>query len=442
MALVRSIDTHFEFSEEFALAFDRLENTRKNIFVTGEAGTGKSTLLQYFRDHTTKKVAVLAPTGVSAVNIRGQTIHSFFHFKPDITVDAARHIRLRKTRRKMFASLDALVIDEASMLRADLLDSIDAFLRIYGPAKDLPFGGLQVIFFGDLYQLPPVVTSVEEKIFNSIYPSPFFFSAVSFRYLRMEIIRLTKIYRQREESFIRLLNSIRNCSATFDEMNMLNRHVRTDFVPSPETFFIYLTTTNALADRVNQSHLQRLPGAEYSLEGVVDGDFTESWLPTSERLTLKDGAQVMMLNNDHQGRWVNGTIGKVLDVNAAAGCVRAQLSSGDKVDVEPYEWDMFRFKYNEDTETLESETIGSFIQYPLRLAWAVTIHKSQGQTFDRVVVDLGRGAFSHGQVYVALSRCTSLDGLVLRRPVTFKDLFLDERIGEFLAQQVRVKEKE
>jgi ATP-dependent exoDNAse (exonuclease V) alpha subunit len=433
MELARSIDGNLEFSEDFAKAFDLLENTTKNVFVTGEAGTGKSTLLQYFRDHTSKKIAVLAPTGVSAINVRGQTVHSFFRFKPDIRTDNVAGVRLRKDQRKVYANLDVIVIDEISMLRADLLDCIDVFLRLHGPYKDLPFGGLQMIFFGDLYQLPPVVTSHEKSIFNSLFKSPFFFDAKSFPSLKMGTIALQKIYRQTEANFIRLLNSIRNNSITSEDINILNSRVDPGFQPDGNDFFIYLTTTNAIADKVNMERLNRLPGKQYVLQGVLEGDFEQKWLPTAPVIALKENAQIMMLNNDPQGRWVNGSIGKIVRVDPDAAIVRVELSSGERLDIEPYQWDMFRFWYNEDTGSIESEPVGSFYQYPLRLAWAVTIHKSQGQTFDKVIVDLGYGAFSHGQVYVALSRCTSFEGLVLRRPVTYKDILLDGRITGFFA---------
>lgn len=425
-----------DFNAEFARAFDLLEKTRRHIFITGKAGTGKSTLLEYFRDHTTKNVVVIAPTGVAAVNVKGQTIHSFFRFKPDITPETVKNIRLRKENREIYQNLDAVIIDEVSMVRADLLDCIDVFLRKYGPSSRRPFGGIQMILIGDLYQLPPVVTRSEESIFRDIYKSPYFFSSNIFETIETEFIDLSKIYRQVDDEFVSLLNSIRHNEVSDEHLKKLNQRFDSEFIPPEDGFFVYLTTTNAMADRVNENQLKRVHGEEFGFQGRIDGKFGERVLPTKEFLQVKTGAQVMLLNNDPNGQWVNGSIGKIVSVAedlAATDVVQVELEDGQLVEVGPYSWEMFRFYFNQDTERLESESVGSFMQYPLKLAWAVTIHKSQGKTFSHVVLDVGAGgAFAHGQTYVALSRCTSLNGLVLRRPITKRDIILDPRIVTFM----------
>lgn len=424
-----------EFNAEFSRAFDLLENSKRHVFITGKAGTGKSTLLEYFRDHTVKNVAVLAPTGVAAVNVKGQTIHSFFRFKPDITPEAVKQIRLRKEARELYRNLDALIIDEISMVRADLLDCIDAFLRRHGPSSRRPFGGVQMILIGDLYQLPPVVTRFEEEIFRSLYESPYFFSAGVFEALDMDYIDLSKIYRQVDDDFVSLLNAIRHNRVDDQVLYRLNQRHIPEFVPAEDSFFVYLTTTNVLADRINAHQLARLPGEEFGFQADIEGKFEARSLPTKEFLQIKTGAQVMLLNNDPNGHWVNGSIGKVISVAedlASTDLIQVELEDGRCVDVGPFRWEMFRFFYNEETDQLESESVGSFHQYPLKLAWAVTIHKSQGKTFSRVVLDIGSGAFAHGQTYVALSRCTSLGGLVLRRPIAMKDIIVDPRVVDFM----------
>lgn len=427
---------NIEFNDKFAFCYDLLENDSCNLFVTGKAGTGKSTLLEYFRDHTSKKTVFLAPTGVAAVNIKGQTIHSFFCFRPDTTPENVYNIRLHRSQRRLFASLEAVVIDEVSMVRADLLDSIDAFLRLYGKKKDQPFGGVQMIFFGDLYQLPPVVTSREQSLFRDVYPSPFFFSAKSYKHLNLRLVELEKIYRQSDQEFINLLGGLRNRSFSRWDMVELNRRVNPGFKIPRGEYYISLTTTNAIADRVNQEQLAQLDGKVCERDGDLIGDFKEKDLPTRLTLKLKEGAQVMMLNNDSQGRWVNGTIGKITFLDEEGfgeGSVEVKLQGGNIVEVKPVTWEMFRFFFNEDTQGIESEVVGSFSQLPLKLAWAVTIHKSQGKTFDKVIIDIGNGTFSHGQIYVAMSRCTTFEGIVLRKPIYDHHVLLDPRVVEYMS---------
>ncbi|MBN1869053.1 MAG: AAA family ATPase [Candidatus Omnitrophica bacterium] len=431
-----------EFNEQFARAYDLLENGSRNVFITGKAGTGKSTLLQYFRDHTTKKVAVLAPTGVAAVNVRGQTIHSFFRFKPDITPEGVRSIKIRRTQKELYRKINTIVIDEISMVRADLLDCVDIFLRLYGRDSQTAFGGVQMVFIGDLYQLPPVVTNGERGIFNGVYQSPYFFDSKVYREMnssndhprKAEFVELDKIYRQKEEDFIRLLGTIRNRTATQEHLKLLNERYIPHFKPREEDFYVYLTTTNAMADKINQEKLDELEGESVLCEGTLTGKFDAKSLPTHQVLELKIGAQVMLLNNDPGGRWINGSIGKITKITDEGKVVTVELSEGDIVDVTPFQWEMFRFFYNEDTESLQSESVGSFKQHPLKPAWAVTIHKSQGKTFDKAIVDIGTGTFAHGQAYVALSRCTSFNGLVLKKPILQRHILLDRSVERFMSE--------
>lgn len=425
-------DPFLDIDEQFICAYDLFENTPKNVFVTGKAGTGKSTLLQYFRDHTTKNVVALAPTGVAAVNVQGQTIHSFFRFRPDITPESVYTIKMSRERRKMYSQIDTIIIDEISMVRADLLDCIDAFLQLYGKHQDLPFGGIQLIFFGDLYQLPPVVTRREEKLFQELYASPYFFDAKSISSIKMEFFELTNIHRQTETNFIELLNAVRNREVEAEHLNLLNSRVDPWFKPEDDDFYIYLTTTNKLADEINEMHLNQLQDDLYYHEGAIAGKFESRELPTHENLEFKVGAQVMMLNNEPTGRWFNGSIGKIISIIEEAEIIVVELADGEVIEVFPFTWEMHRFFFNEDTEMIESERIGAFTQFPLRLAWAVTIHKSQGKTFSKVILDIGYGTFAYGQIYVALSRCTSLKGLVLKKPILKKHILLDDHVVDFM----------
>jgi len=427
-------DVNIEFNEQFQYALDVMEYTARNAFITGRAGTGKSTLLDYFRNNTRKKVVVLAPTGVAALNVKGQTIHSFFKFRPDITPEKVKKLSRAKDD-PTYKKLDALVIDEVSMVRADLLDCVDVFLRLHGPDRDMPFGGIQMIFVGDLYQLPPVVKGDERAIFSSVYGTPYFFSSHVLGTLDMEFIELEKIYRQHDQDFIALLNSIRNNTFEDEELELLNQRHLPDYEPPPKDFFINLTTTKELADRINSEHLDRLRGKSYLAKGKIEGDFGQEYLPTAIDLHIKVGAQIMMLNNDAEGRWVNGTIGKIKSIKTPKDdmpVITALLSDGETVDIEPFIWEIFRFYI--DGNQLQSDVIGTFTQYPLMLAWAVTIHKGQGKTFDKVIIDIGRGTFAHGQMYVALSRCTSLDGIVLRQPVQKQHVWTDYQIVKFLTR--------
>jgi ATP-dependent exoDNAse (exonuclease V) alpha subunit len=424
-----------EINKQFRQALDIIENIGKSIFITGRAGTGKSTLLEYFRDFTRKRVVVLAPTGVAALNVKGQTIHSFFGFKPGITLDQVKKVRFKDSSMNIYKSIDAIVIDEISMVRADLLDCVDKFLRLNGPRASKPFGGIQMIFVGDLYQLPPVVTGSEKVIFNSLYETPYFYSAKVFGHFDMEFVELEKIYRQRDEQFISLLNAIRNKSVTDEALELLNQRYMPEFEPSPDEFYVCLTTTNKLAEEINSRRLTGLSSELHIYTGTVTGEFGEEYLPTRIDLQVKVGAQIMMLNNDTNGRWVNGTIGKIVEIiekTRGDDIIIAELADGSIVEVTPYTWEIFRFAV-EDGQ-LKSDVVGKFKQYPLMLAWAVTIHKGQGKTFEKVVIDIGTGTFAAGQTYVALSRCTTLDGIALKKPILKKHIWTDYKIVGFLTR--------
>lgn len=429
-----------ELNEQFQKALEVMERTTENVFVTGKAGTGKSTLLEYFRSVTRKKIVVLAPTGVAALNVRGQTIHSFFGFKPDITLE-----KVKKTygkRARIFKEIAAVVIDEISMVRADLLDCVDKFLRLNGNNPLAPFGGAQMIFIGDLYQLPPVVTSGERNIFTRHYANPYFFSARVFETFKMRLIELEKIYRQKDEDFIGILNGIRNNSATDETLKMLNRRALNQSHPSADdndgAFTVCLTTTNRMAAEINHQRLQQLKTEIFVFDAEVLGDFEKYAYPADCQLQAAAGAQVMLLNNDSGDRWVNGSIAEVREIRRGrkddADVIRVRLENGDVEDVLPYTWELFYYRFNEDTLAIETESAGSFTQYPLKLAWAITIHKSQGKTFDRVMIDMGEGAFAYGQAYVALSRCTSLQGITLKRPLKKSDIRMDWNIVRFMTK--------
>ncbi|HRV44523.1 MAG TPA: AAA family ATPase [Smithellaceae bacterium] len=429
-----SSPVEIDFNAEFQRAIALMEDTRKNLLITGRAGTGKSTLLKYFRDTTRKKVVILAPTGVAAVNVEGQTIHSFFHFKPNVTpASIKRKKKGERDRPTLYQKLTTIVIDEISMVRADLLDCIDKFLRINGPSEKQPFGGVQMIFIGDLYQLPPVVSSAEREIFKDHYPTPYFFSAKAFEALDIEYVELEKVYRQKDEEFVRLLNAIRNRSVTDNDLARFNSRCNPFFEAPPGSLYLSLTSTNDLADAINEKRLAELPGRAWKARGRIEGDFGREYLPTAVDLKLKKGAQIMLLNNDSFGQWINGTIGKIRKFEKdeeGEDVIVADLDNGNTARIEPYTWKIYRFFLK--NEELRSEEVGSFRQYPVRLAFAVTIHKSQGKTFENVMIDVGRGTFAHGQMYVALSRCTTLDGIILKKPLQKNHILMDWRVVKFL----------
>lgn len=415
-------------SGEFKGALDLLENTDGSIFLTGRAGTGKSTLLRYFRATTKKNIVVLAPTGVAAVNVQGQTIHSFFKFGPGITEDQVKKKYGRGT--EIYKKLDAIVIDEISMVRADLFDCVERFLRLNGPDPEALFGGVQMILIGDLYQLPPVVTNEDRVIFEEHYKSPFFFDAKCLENADFDVVELIHVYRQQDKNFIEILDAIRLSVATDAQITEINKRVLEGTDSKSSDFHISLVPTNAMARDINNEELSRIKKSEKMYEGVINGDFLERNIPTERQLVLKEGAQVMLLNNDPRGEWVNGDLAQILKLSSTS--IRVLFEDGTFDDVARYKWDRIRFVYDEEEGKIKSEVVGSFTQFPMRLAWAVTIHKGQGKTFDRIVVDFGSGTFAPGQAYVALSRCRSLEGLVLKSPLRSEYIFTDTRIKKFM----------
>ncbi len=421
-----------ELNADFQYALDAIEKEGKNLFITGRAGTGKSTLLQLFRNTTRKKTVVLAPTGIAALNVGGQTIHSFFGFPPKWIPRS--DIKKRRDRR-LFQNLEVLVIDEISMVRADLLDNIDYALRL-NREHPASFGGVQVVFFGDLFQLPPVVNknSPEVQLFQSQYPTPYFFSAKVMEQLPIEMLELQKVYRQENRRFLKLLEAVRLNRIEQDLLNELNCRYLPRF--KPEDFYITLCARNATADTINQAELERIPLPAHTYPATITGDFNPTLYPTDPALRLKLSAQVMFIKNDPKRQFVNGAIGKVVKLESDAITVMIEENNERRyVEVEPMEWEIVRYKWSPaDPDNIETEVIGTFRQYPLRLAWAVTIHKAQGKTFDKVIIDLEGGAFEHGQAYVALSRCRTLEGVVLKQPLRPKDILTDERIVEFYEQ--------
>jgi hypothetical protein len=428
-------------SDDFRNALDALEKTDRSVFITGKAGTGKSTLLQLFRNTTHKKVAVLAPTGVAALNVQGQTIHSFFTFPPRLItpLESARKTS-RKDLARVYKNLEVLIIDEISMVRADLLDGIDKFLRV-NRENYRPFGGVQVVFFGDLFQLPPVVTRdpIESSFFTDYYESPYFFSAKIFQEpdFELDMLELGKVYRQESRHFLRLLDAVRTNKLDYDDLEDLNERYTPEFNDSKG--YITLTARNLVADRINQFELSQIVEPEFEFIAQVQGSFDPALFPTELGLKLKLGAQVMFVRNDiEERRYVNGTIGKIIDIAPDKIVVQTEDALGNfrNIEVQKLQWEIIRYKANAQGE-LETEVVGSFTQYPLKLAWAITIHKSQGKTFDRVLIDLGGGAFEHGQLYVALSRCRTLEGIVLRHKIRLQDVITDERVLDFYSQHFR-----
>ncbi len=410
-----------------------MEHGRRHLLITGSAGTGKSTLLTYFCGRVDWDPVILAPTGVAALNVGGQTVHRFFGFGIDVTPDLVARRRTAPRDAALYRNLRTLIIDEASMLRADLLDCVDLFLRRYGPRPGERFGGVRLIFIGDLYQLPPVVTGLEREALAQRYPSPHFFSALALDGVELETLELTRIFRQRDRAFAELLNRIRKNVADSADIERINRRVAPDFQPPAGEGWITLTGTNRAADAINLARLEALPSREFQSSAIIQGDFGREHYPTQQDLRFKQDAQIMLLNNDAAQRWVNGSIGVIEDIRIGGGeeYVIARLAdSGRRARVEPYEWELLRFESREGS--IVASPAGIFKQFPFRLAWAVTVHKSQGKTFDRMVVDLDR-VFASGQAYVALSRCTSLQGLTLTRPLGAKSIRCDWRVQRFLA---------
>jgi len=416
---------------EWGEVLKKLETGQNNVFLSGKAGTGKSTLINIFRERTKKQVVTLAPTGIAAINVRGQTIHSFFKLPPRLITQEvlSRH----RFSGAWLSKIEVMIIDEVSMVRADLLDAVDAVMRKWGKSPWSPFGGVRVILVGDPFQLAPIVRGDEGQILGQRYESPHFFAANCFTSGEFEKVELLHNFRQDEVEYVAVLNKIRDGSVAEADLELLNRRVgeRGEGV-------VTLGATNEVAGRINLVELARLNAPEYSYKAIFEGDYTTSprlrgasedfQLPAPAELVLRKGARVMFLRNG--ASWVNGSMGYVTSLSEKE--IKVKLDTGQEIAVPPETWEKVRYKFNERKEKVEMEVVGKMIQYPLKLSWAVTVHKSQGMTFDRMYLDLSHQPFAFGQTYVALSRCRTLAGLTLSRGLTIRDVKTDAGVGKFM----------
>lgn len=424
-----------ELSREMQLAWQFVEQTGTSVFLTGKAGTGKTTFLRYVKEHTSKTCVVTAPTGVAAINARGVTLHSFFQLPPTLFVPGATvksNFRFSRNKLRIIRALDLLIIDEISMVRSDLLDAVDDTLRRLR-RNPQPFGGVQLLMIGDLQQLAPVVTARDEELMQHYYSTPYFSGSRALAKINYVTVGLTKVFRQQNREFVSLLNHVRDGRLTGDDMRRLSTLFRPDFAPEPDQGYIRLTTHNRLADSYNDRQLAALPGKSSVYAGSITGDFPESFYPTDANLVLKKGAQVMFIRNDSsdEHRYYNGKIGVITNLTASSVRVRC-IDDGTEVEVEKATWENTRYEINEADNSVKTIVDGTFSQIPLRLAWAITIHKSQGLTFNKAVIDAGR-AFAPGQVYVALSRCRTLEGVVLATPLREAVMTPDRNVLDFIS---------
>jgi hypothetical protein len=434
-----------------AIAF--VNQTSKHLFLTGKAGTGKTTFLRYIKENSFKKMAVVAPTGVAAINAGGVTIHSLFQLplgpfiptqksnwevfngKVNNQYSLFKNLRLSGVKRDLLKELDLLIIDEVSMVRADMLDAVDAVLRHIRRQPLFPFGGVQLLYIGDLFQLPPVVRNDEWDVLKEYYDSPFFFNALAVRQSPPVYIELKKIYRQTDDTFIHILNNIRNNVCTKEDLQKLHEHYKPDFAPAKEENYIVLTSHNEKADLINRRELQKLPGTVFSYKAEISGEFYDRSFPAEEILNVKVGAQIMFIKNDKGEfrRFFNGKIGIIKNIFDEKIYVSFPGET-DTLVLEKETWQNIKYNYNKDRDKIEEEELGTFRQYPIRLAWAITIHKSQGLTFDKAIIDAG-ASFAPGQVYVALSRLTSLQGLILHSRIQSNCISTDSRVLEFVKSE-------
>lgn len=428
---------------EFQDAWGVLQKTNRSVFLTGKAGTGKSTFLRYIRANTKKKTVVLAPTGIAAVNVGGQTLHSFFKipFKPLLPDDPdignvsrlRKMLRYTKEKVKLIRELELIIIDEISMVRADIIDFVDRVLRVYSGNMREPFGGKQLLLVGDIFQLEPVVTHDMRDILRRYYKNFFFFNARAFSQINLVAIELRKIYRQSDTDFISLLDRVRVNRATAADITRINRQCNPEYQEvNGNEFAITLATRRDTVDSINDEHMQALRTPEQLYVGCIEGDFPENSLPTAEHLVLKEGAQVIFIRNDKEGRWYNGTIGIVTQLTPDR--VFVALESGEEMEVMHEIWENMQYTYNEKEKKVEEKVLGTFTQIPIKPAWALTVHKSQGLTFNHVVIDFVGGAFTGGQTYVALSRCTSLEGITLLKPLSERDIIVNMAVVDFSHQ--------
>lgn len=431
-----SIDTN---NPEFQNALRLIQYTRQSVFLTGKAGTGKSTFLKHVCKVTKKKYVVLAPTGIAAINAGGSTLHSFFKlpFHPLLPDDPNFQgkklhdtLKYSSDHRKLIQNIELVIIDEISMVRADIIDFIDKVLRIYSRNMREPFGGKQVLLVGDIFQLEPVVKADEREIISRFYPNPYFFSARVFQEMELVAIELTKVYRQTDKVFVGVLDRIRTNTAGSADLQLLNTRCNAPIHKGENDMYITLATRRDTVDHINEQKLAELPGKAVKLQGEIHGEFPENSLPTLMELIVKPGAQVIFIKNDQEKRWVNGTIGTISGMSDD-GIMYVVTEDGKEFDVHKESWSNVRYRYNETEKKIEEEELGTFIQYPIRLAWAITVHKSQGLTFSRAIIDFSGGVFAGGQTYVALSRCTSLEGIQLKREITRADIFVRPEIVSF-----------